>query len=70
MDLCEVLETPTSDKEVASVPTVRVVEVEDRFDGFGGFGGESVGADVDPSVDVGGEYIPALTSKGRRIASL
>jgi hypothetical protein len=48
---------------------VGVVVIEDRFEGFGCFPDEPVVADVDPLVDVGGEDLAPILTKGRSTCS-
>jgi hypothetical protein len=70
VELCEELESPSSDVVVVAVAAVGIVEIEDCFEGFGRVGEEldfelaseavwdslsSVFGDVDASVGVGGE---------------
>ncbi len=63
-ELCDELETPSSEVEVVSVAAVREVEVEDRLNGLGAFSDDPVVGDVDSVVGVGGEDIDSPLSKG------
>ena len=45
------------------------VEIEDRFEGFRGAADEPVVGDVDPLVDVGGEDLAPILTKGSSTCS-
>lgn len=69
-ELCEKVESPSSDDEVVAVSSVGIVVIEDGFDRFGRFADSPEGfADVGASVCEGGEEFDALRSKGSSTVS-
>ena len=60
----EELESPSGDIPFLPVATVGEVVVEDRLERFGRVGDESVGADVESSIDVAADNFETAVTKG------